>query len=540
MPTALQVEAVCASPPARNGLLAATAGHVRNFARAELKAWIFCLVSGLLLAFAAPGFDQWYLAWFGLVPLLGAVFASSSLPRAFFRGLVFGTAYNMLYLHWVLFVHPATWVGLAHFAPYLMSGIAWLVGSLQQGLIIASFSAALRALPITWGILPVRSAGRWRIPALIAVPLLWILVLNKIGNAHDLLGVPWAMIEYSQYRQITLLQAASIVGGIGIGALIVLVNMHVLSVASSLSRMPSLKSIAYPSLVAAMLNSAVVLGLMVAALSYGHSRLLEADKHGGNEICSVLQGNISFTVHHATREAMIARYFALARTAPQSLCVWPEWAYPCVWSKDGVCRELLRKAAALCKQTWIVGTVDCDEKRQLMNGVVAVTDKGEVQPEVYHKRYLVPFGEYTPWLIKYSPFGWLFSTGAPGNSDYRPGDRPVVFSISGRKISPLVCFETISPELVAENVRMGAQLLVNCSNTVWFQSPIMGEQMIAFCVMRAAESHRNFVFATTIGPSAFIDAYGRVSRKSRRENASVLVDCVSFESDITPFCRWFF
>ena len=31
------------------------------------------------------------------------------------------------------------------------------------------------------------------------VPLLWVLITNKIGNARDLIGVPWSMQEAFQF-----------------------------------------------------------------------------------------------------------------------------------------------------------------------------------------------------------------------------------------------------------------------------------------------------------------------------------------------------
>jgi hypothetical protein len=67
---------------------------------------------------------------------------------------------------------------------------------------------------------------------------------NKIGNQADLLGVPWSMLEYSQYRQNMLIQGASVFGGIGLEYVIVAANLAIASLIASFSAHPALKKLA--------------------------------------------------------------------------------------------------------------------------------------------------------------------------------------------------------------------------------------------------------------------------------------------------------
>ena len=162
-------------------------------------------------------------------------------------GFVFGTAYNLVYLNWLLHLHPLNWMGLPDWQSVLMCTSAWLIVSLHQGLITAVFAGVLRLLPLGGGAVPRLVEEHWRLPSLVLVPLLWVLLLNKIGNAHDWLGVPWSMLEYSQYHQLAILQVVSLTGGIGLGALIVLVNVTCAGIIATFTERLSLKPLAFSS-----------------------------------------------------------------------------------------------------------------------------------------------------------------------------------------------------------------------------------------------------------------------------------------------------
>ncbi|GAI34517.1 unnamed protein product, partial [marine sediment metagenome] len=73
---------------------------------------LLALVAGALFGLSAPGFGQWYLAWFCLAPFFLLVAGSESLKQASIRGFVFGAAYNLVYLNWYLGLHSLSWMGL--------------------------------------------------------------------------------------------------------------------------------------------------------------------------------------------------------------------------------------------------------------------------------------------------------------------------------------------------------------------------------------------------------------------------------------------
>src|ERR1700691_6104488 len=76
-----------------------------------LKSSLICLTTGAFLGLSAPGINLWLIAWFGLTPLLLLIADSKNGWQAAWRGLIFGTAYNLVYLNWYLGLQPLDWLG---------------------------------------------------------------------------------------------------------------------------------------------------------------------------------------------------------------------------------------------------------------------------------------------------------------------------------------------------------------------------------------------------------------------------------------------
>lgn len=521
-----------------------------NYYRRECALWSALSACGALLALSSPGFDAWYLAWFGLVPFLIAAFCSRDPAEAFARGFAFGVGYNLNYLSWALNFSPAVWPsGLKPFTQ-IANIFVWLLFSAQQGVLFGTFSAISSAFPWHAGFSFVRKPMRggagnaWRcyFPAFAILPIIWVLIFNKLGNSTGSISVPWSMIEYSQYQQKALLQTASYIGGPGIAAIIVLVNLAIASVVLEFSgKKISCPKIHLPSRRQLLLDATMVALVLGIGLSFGSFRLSSIGKTSSPQVqLSALQGNMLFALDQPNPKKHLLTYLSLARKSPASICIWPEWSMILPVSKFPQAYEILSGIAAQKGQHWILGALDADDKGRTYNAVCTVggTTRSHI-PEVYRKQFLVPFGEYTPEWIAKSPLASLCGTLTPRGQGYSPFDSSGVLSCDKIKIAPLLCCELMKPELTAKGTRAGGQILVDCSNTMWFQSDLLGKQSIAMCAFRAAECHRSFVFASSIGPSAIIDPYGIVRQVAPRNKAVVLTDWVKLESDITPFVYWF-
>jgi len=128
----------------------------------------------------------------------------------------------------------------------------------------------------------------------------------------------------------------------------------------------------------------------------------------------------------------------------------------------------------------------------------------------YIKRQLVPFGEYIPFRGLLSHITSLTSL-QPVN--FTAGDRPVVFRLGKVRLGDVICYEIGFDGLVRSEVAAGANLLALQSNDATFEvDGQSGEstQQVAMARIQAITSNRGVVYASTTGESAIIAPDGAV------------------------------
>lgn len=510
--------------------------------KAFVKEFLWLAFFGAALGLSAPGINQWYLAWIGVAPLVISIATSEGIKQAFLRGLIFGTAYNLVYGNWMLGLQPLTWLGFNWWQGGMLATTAWLVTTLHQGIITGLFAGTCRLVPMVGGFLPKKTPGGFGLPALITIPLLWVLMHHLIGNAHDALGIPWSMLEYSQYKQINIIQMVSVIGGIGLCFLMVMWNTAFASVLISVLKKKNAKMLNVGS------NEHAFYQLLFATLivtAFAGAGFWCQNEHriSAHQTASVLQGNINIdmqkTRHRYTLPELWRHYEKLASQVPPGLCVWSEGSLPTYLRFEPTVKRDLCALARRKGIDMVVGSMDHDPLYHPYNAAYGVTSDGTFMTETYYKRYLVPFGEYAPMLVHYLPEWIRRLTNTPAGGGYTAGKQPVVYDLPSGRVAPLICFETLSPELVASSVRKGGQLLVNVSDLAWFHDSIVGRQMLAFAVIRAVENKRCLVFAANTGPSAIIDQDGYIQQISPLDKADVLTGRIGYSAKLTPFTRWF-
>ena len=164
-----------------------------------------------------------------------------------------------------------------------------------------------------------------------------------------------------------------------------------------------------------------------------------------------------------------------------------------------------------------------------------LSDQQERIIDRYHKRSLVPFGEYIPgekWfpsLRRFSPWPVHF---VPG-----PSDDPVV-ALGLARIGVLICYEDIIAGTARASVRRGADLLVNLTNDFWFgQSPAL-RQHLHLAVFRAVENKRYLLRSTTTGATAVIAPTGRIIAQAPFGDPHTLLATVHTADLTTFYTQW--
>ncbi len=436
------------------------------------------MLSASLLVLSFPGFNLEFLAWFAFVPVFYAL-NNKSLGQAFFLFFITGAAFWAGTIYW-----------LAHVT---LAGTIILI--LYLALYFAVFGLIIR--PCT------RHSTLF---GLVFIPSVWVLL--EYSRSHLLTGFPWALLGYSQYLNLPVIQIADITGAWGVSFLVMMVNVSIVEMLWA-SRQ---KLVLRLRLTVVLLVSSLFL-----VLSYGYFCLnaRRGDRPQSLIRVSVIQGNIPQELKwdYQATTYILDRYRQLTEQAARDkpdLIIWPEAAVPGLLGEDvGVFREVF----ALSKKIEIplfTGAV-ANDKEKYHNSALLIEPSGRIGGR-YDKIHLVPFGEYIPlkgvfpFLERIAPIG-----------DIEPGTEFTIFE-NNRQDSPvylrfaaLICFEDLFPELSREFAKRGADFLVNITNDAWYKRTSAARQHFQASVFRAVENRINFARSANTGVSGFINPCGKVT-----------------------------
>jgi apolipoprotein N-acyltransferase len=200
--------------------------------------------------------------------------------------------------------------------------------------------------------------------------------------------------------------------------------------------------------------------------------------------------------------------------------VWSEGAIP-IYANDLLApgqgwSELIRRSMHP-GETLMLGAIRLTgpaAKPHAYNSLISVRAEGAdlKVTGVYDKYRLVPFGEYLPAAQILQPLGFKDLAHLTDGFDSGPPPRPIAPE-GVPVVQPLICYESLFPDLVREAVTGGKvrpRWIVNVSNDSWFGVTSGPLQHLNQASYRAIEEGLPIVRATPTGVSAVIDAYGRV------------------------------
>lgn len=478
-----------------------------NKKRKILLSVVCPLSSAFVLILSFPDFNLWPLAWVGLIPLLFAVEGKKPL-QAFLISSFIGVLFYLGTIYWLIHV---TFPGMV----ILVSYLALYFGLF--GLVVN------RALAVNHGPGTVKGI----IKILLGVPAAWV-ALEYI-RSNLLTGMGWALLGYSQYTNLVVIQIADTFGTYGVSFLIVMVNAGIYMAIKGLR--PNGREIKRPFFLAPFSLPVIFIApFLFLTLAYGTYRLNNIFT-GPSLRVSVIQGNIpqSDKWQPEYRNYIMSRYEALAGEAAKDkpdVIIWPETAVPGYFEEkeiEGWTKSLVAKIGI----PHLVGVPRVGGNGLFYNSAVFLSAKGDISSH-YDKLHLVPFGEYIPFKRVLS-FVERFAPAPIG--DFTKGAEYTVFRfkverdlrtedevqrlVKAVKFSCLICFEDIFPGLVRHFVKNGADFLVNITNDAWFKKTSAPYQHAQASVFRAVENRVNVVRAANTGLSCFIDQKGRIKSTVR-------------------------
>lgn len=447
---------------------------------------LLAVLSGILLVLGFQPIDLYIFPWAALVPLLIALRDKAPM-RSFALGLLTGFVWFAGTIYWIF--HSVYYYGNI---PASISVLMVVVLCLYLGSYVGLFSVLYNAV----------SKGS-RLPSTLSVPLLWVAL--EFMRTYVLTGFPWALLAYSQYKLLPLIQIADITGVYGVSFIVAAGNGLIFDVISSENRRR-------PAAAAAVFTVVTALSLV-----YGYGKLDE--QPGGREInVSVIQGNIPQDKKWDARfqKDVLETYRELsleALTKAPDMIVWPETALPFVLGYDN---ELTKETFLFAKElkTYLLfGSMVLKRTQpadtRITNSAVMLSPAGE-PVSFYDKMHLVPYGEYVPFR-EFIPFAKRL---AAGIGDFDPGEETLVMETPFAKIGNLICYEIIFPGLVRKFVEKGADVLVTITNDAWFGRTSAPYQHFVTAVFRAVENRVPVIRAANTGISGFIDTGGRITNTS--------------------------
>ena len=466
-------------------------------------------LSGLLQVLVFPGFSLHWLAAFAVAPLLIALARTESARRRFLLGWLCGSIY---------------WGGTC----YWVFGVMGEYGGLSRPAAAAIYVGFLVAKGLHLGVFGLLAGPLLRLPwAVPAVAALWV----AVEGTHQYLGFTWLHLGNAATAMSLLAALSPFTGVYGPSFVLAAFNAAI-----------ALLALRRPRRELAWLLLVLPLPLL-PQLPDGETgdvpvRMVQPAVHPDE----VVSGR--WTAARAS-----AHFLEMVRLSTQGgdteieeqpeLLIWPEYTVPVYYFNSERVRGAAEAAARATGAHMVLNTVaftEVDGERRPLNSAVVIAPDGRLLSH-YSKRFLVPFGEFTPW-----PFSLLIDKITLEAGDFYPGQEVVVTPIGEHSIGTYVCYENVFATGVAEIAAEGAEALVNVSNDSWYGPTAARYQHLLIARMRAIETQRYILRATADGITTVINRAGQITPPLPSFQPGVLNAYFSYHDERTWFVRfgeWF-
>ncbi len=450
------------------------------------------------------------LGWVCLVPWLWALDSARSRREAVLTGLALAFTFTASIFRWF----PGALHSYSQ-APLAVCWLAYLLLAPFMELQFLAFAWARHHLRQTSGDGP---GAFWRVTltgALLYVGAEWLspkLFAETLG--HGLIASE------------SLRQAADLAGAHGLTLVLLVGNDCVLAAGRAL-----LSRGARPSLRSTLTPLAVLAALVLGLWGYGQRRLRQVAEHEAQApglVVGVVQANITkydklaaeVGMYDVVRMILDTHYTlseGLLRERKVDLLIWPETVYPTTFGtpKSEAGAEFDADISAFVSRAQVpllFGTYDLEQGREYNAAMfLGPGQSGALERSAYRKTMLFPLTEWVPELLDSPGMRELM----PWTGYWKRGPGPQTLSVNlreGRRLTlaPLICYESIFPGYVAEEARLGAELIVTLSNDSWFLGTPGPRLHLMHAAFRSIETRLPQVRVTNSGISALISATGEV------------------------------
>jgi apolipoprotein N-acyltransferase len=172
----------------------------------------------------------------------------------------------------------------------------------------------------------------------------------------------------------------------------------------------------------------------------------------------------------------------------------------------------------------------------VFNAAVLIENSAKLQ--FYHKSKLVPGVEQTPFSNSMAFLKPAFAAFGGSSGSYGKQSEPSVFySQSGIGAAPVICYESIWGEYVADYIKKDAQFIAIITNDGWWGNTSGKDQHLQYAKLRAIETRRWVARSANTGISAFIDQRGTIVQRTKWWMPGVLKQDINLNEEVTFYVK---
>ena len=439
------------------------------------------VLSAVLLILAFPDFDFWFLAWFGLIPLLfGIVREKESSAKSFVLGWLWGLVFFTGTCWWLTFA-PITYAGFPPVVAYLLLICLTAFVGVFPGIFAAISSALLR---------------RFGDVAILAVPFAWVFVEFL---RYWLTGNNWNAVGYSQAFGGTAVRVAA-VGGLLAASFLVVTCNAIFMVSLRTPRKYYVFVIAVFFFALAAGGGGRDFDLMLTRQGPEVSRVVAIQPNVPMSGLTLEKWNGLRAKHVELAESALATIND--RPSTNTTVIFPESPMNFMYQEDQEFREFVHRFAAKNDVNVLFNSAEPDTSndKYFNSAVLTGTDGKELAQ--YDKIYLLPFGESVPAPLQAIVPAFVGSFSYGKEYDLLP--------LGEAKAGIMICFESHFGEMSREYVRNGADVIIEMTNDGYLGPTPVLRQHLANAVFRAVETNRPVLRVTNVGITAYINERGEV------------------------------
>ncbi|MEP7090610.1 MAG: apolipoprotein N-acyltransferase [Nocardioidaceae bacterium] len=447
--------------------------------------------------------------WVYLLPLCVAVLTGLCVARrlrsGFWLGFVFGTAFMLMLLPWLQVIGVSAWIALS-VVEGLFYGVAGLATSAVAGRVVR--------LP-GW---PVWAACSW-------------VLLEALRAEVPFGGFPWGRLAFAT-DDTPVAPVFAYLGAPGATFVVALLGTTLAWAALRVRHAP-VRAVA--GLAVAVVLAGVAAVFPWQATRPGDQRVTVASVQGnvpGKGLEAFAERRVVLDNHVAVT-AELAHRIAEGKARRPDLVVWPENSSDIDPYTDRLAATAIGHAAEAVGAPLLMGAVVGDRVNSdgWFNRAIVWSPRTGRPGAYYDKTHPVPFGEYIPLR---SLLASRISALNQIPSDMVRGTRPGVLQIGRARAGVLMCFEVAYDGLLRQVVDGGADLVVVPTNNATYTGTGQIEQQFAMSRLRAIETGRYVVVASTNGISGIVAPDGHVVERAPQRRAAVLERSVALLTERTP------